>query len=539
MKKPITVHLGFEVGTGSPVSVPLAHTFVTGQTQASGKTTTLQAIVARSGCRALAFSTKRGEKLDGRLIRPYLPREGESEIHWRFVETIMASALGQRQLKYERLQIINATKGARSLEDVRANLARLLAKSKSGTPAAGIYELLGEYLDLVLPEMRALNASHELDLQPGLNVMDLIDASPEMQALAIGAAIGHINDHEHGVLTVFPEAWQFAPRDRNTAAKFQAEKMARMGAVIGNFELTDSQDIVGVSPVLRQAATVWIVGVQGEANELKRTLEVVKSKIGVAPRGREVATLGVGEFFVCHGRAAVKTYIQPAWMDEKTAREIAMGRLAMADVQPPKVIREMAAVIDKPAEVMRETRKSIPKAPVNIPAAIPLTNEDDMAKEDVDRLEKSIGELAGLVRTALKPGTVVTTASRDAGGNRSSAVDEDAMYERFKSRLIRDAERDPQLIAVIANRPEIKMEIRKVAVQADTTNLSGRLAFMVGDGWFNEPKKAHPTMKEMVRRGWSHDVRHVSRALDKLAEDGVLTVETDGYKKAPGVKITK
>ncbi len=43
----MNVHLGFEVGSGAPVEIPLAHTFVSGQTQLSGKTTTLRAIVAR------------------------------------------------------------------------------------------------------------------------------------------------------------------------------------------------------------------------------------------------------------------------------------------------------------------------------------------------------------------------------------------------------------------------------------------------------------------------------------------------------------
>jgi hypothetical protein len=89
------VLVGFELGSGEPVRVPLAHTFVTGQTQLSGKTTTLRALVMRSGRRALAFVTKRGEEFEGRRIRPFLPREGDAPIHWRLVETILASALGQ------------------------------------------------------------------------------------------------------------------------------------------------------------------------------------------------------------------------------------------------------------------------------------------------------------------------------------------------------------------------------------------------------------------------------------------------------------
>jgi hypothetical protein len=62
------VHLGYEVGSGLPVEIPLAHTFVTGQTQLSGKTTALRAIVERSRRRALAFVTKRGEAFEGRPI---------------------------------------------------------------------------------------------------------------------------------------------------------------------------------------------------------------------------------------------------------------------------------------------------------------------------------------------------------------------------------------------------------------------------------------------------------------------------------------
>lgn len=41
------IHLGYEVGTGAPVAVPLKHTAVTGQTQESGKTTTLEALHAQ------------------------------------------------------------------------------------------------------------------------------------------------------------------------------------------------------------------------------------------------------------------------------------------------------------------------------------------------------------------------------------------------------------------------------------------------------------------------------------------------------------
>jgi hypothetical protein len=191
----VTVHVGYEVGTGKPVEIPLAHIFVSGQTQQSGKTTALRAIVERSGRRALAFVTKRGENLEGREIRPFLPREGDAPIGWRTVEVILASAVEQRNLRFERLWIINAAKGARSLEDVQRNVQRLLPKAK-GDRSQDTYTLLNEYLELVLPQMRALNASHTLDLQPGLNVMDLSGLAVQTQGMVIRAAFERINHHE-------------------------------------------------------------------------------------------------------------------------------------------------------------------------------------------------------------------------------------------------------------------------------------------------------------------------------------------------------
>jgi hypothetical protein len=114
---------------------------------------------------------------------------------------------------------------------------------------------------------------------------------------------------------VFPEAWEFAPRGRAAPAKDEAIAMARKGAVLGNFLLCDSQDIAGVDTVVRQAASVWILGVQRELNELKRTIDSIPAGIA-KPKAADVATLGLGQFYACWGRHAVKTYVQPAWMDD-------------------------------------------------------------------------------------------------------------------------------------------------------------------------------------------------------------------------------
>jgi hypothetical protein len=505
------VHIGYEVGTGKVVSVPLAHIFVTGQTQVSGKTTTLQAIVARSGCRALAFVTKRGEDLDGRHIQPYLPREGEQEIHWRYVETIMASALGQKGLKYERLQIIAAAKNARSLEDVRRNVERLYEKHKKDK-VGGIYELLGAYLDLVLPEMRSLKAVGTLDLKPGLNVMRLEDATPELQALVIGAAIQRINEHDQGVLTVFPEAWQFAPRDRNTAAKFQAEKMARMGAGIGNYLLCDSQDIAGVSPVVRQASTVWIIGAQREANELRRTLDVIKSSGIKAPKTSEVGTLQLGQFFACFGSNAIKTYVQPAWMGDDDAIAIATaGGIAAAE------LKTGASIFVPPAPIIEQ-----PQLPADEPA--PIESEDDVSNIETNaRLDQLIEIMSR--QTSASPPPAATNGA-------AAFVDEDAMYQRFKARLLKE----PQVLRVLSAQPELQISVEKNTVEMDGTSLIGRAARLIHRGWLDEVQTNAAIVAELGRTGGKTIAPRVSEAMARLKGMGFVTNEANGWKAVAGMK---
>jgi len=56
MKKNNKIKLGYEVGTAEEVSIRLSHLIVTGITELSGKTTTLEALIKRSGCSRLLSS---------------------------------------------------------------------------------------------------------------------------------------------------------------------------------------------------------------------------------------------------------------------------------------------------------------------------------------------------------------------------------------------------------------------------------------------------------------------------------------------------
>jgi len=550
-----TIPLGFEVATGEKVAIPLAHTFVTGQTQLSGKTTTLRAIVERSGQRALAFVTKRGEEFAGRRILPYLPRQGAQPIHWRLVETILASALGERKLKYERLWIINAAKGALSLQHVRDNVDRLLAKTKGqNSRSLDAYVLIREYLDLVLPDMRALAAAETLDLQPGLNVMDLTGVGLQLQALVIRAALEHINAHEEGVLTVFPEAWEFAPRGRSAPAKDEAIAMIRKGAVLKNFLLCDSQDIAGVDTVVRQGASVWILGVQRELNELKRTLQMIPAGIK-RPKAEDVAQLELGQFYACWGRHAIKTYVQPTWLTADDARSVAMGGLRPETVQREKQLNDLLEA----AQIAKED--SVTKA-----EAAQLTRENDTLLRQNAELRLRVEALEGLhdkssaevhrrhADTAREPGhrpvtgrndAAATTVARESDAARQTAsaaagtngpVDE-ALYQAIRARILQD---EPILLKALTTHPELVVEVTPRVMTVEGDSMKGRVTRLMAKGWFDQARETGDVRKELARTGNDPGGGGtLGIMLNRFVSDGFFVREGAAFVLAPGVKVSE
>jgi IS5 family transposase len=547
-----TVHLGFEVGSGKAIEIPLAHTFVCGQTQQSGKTTTLRAIVARSGARALAFVTKRGEDFEGRPIRPYLPREGETTIHWRQVENILASALEQRNLKFERMQIVNASKGARSLADVQANVQRLAAKIKGDTKAKEVYTLLNEYLELVLPQMRSLNASHTLDLQPGLNVMDLTGIAGQTQAMVIRAALERINHHETGVLTVLPEAWEFAPRGRSAPAKDEAIAMARKGAApkVRNFLLVDSQDIAGVEPVVRQACSVWLLGVQRELNEVKRALAMMKQAGIATPKPKDVAQLELGQFFACWGTLALKVYVQPTWMDEAIAACVARGEWSAAEAAQTCQQLSNAGTVRR---LFEQAIKPPEEQNVNVSEANALREENEHLREENSELRRRVEALEGdrAARSAPRAANNVDASQRDDVRSAAAAapsipartrsfsveesLDNEALYQAIKVRLIEEA---PAVLRVLTERPEIEVRVERKIVAADGTSTKGRVAKLLANHFLDEPKRFGEILKECERTGTRLNNKTLSIALSELVVDGFLTNEgVQRYRAVPGMKV--
>jgi hypothetical protein len=319
-----SVHLGFEVGTGKPVEIPLKHMAICGQTQEAGKTTALEALITRAGVRAVTFITKRGEGsfTDARRIDPYFREQAD----WQFVASILEASRGEK-LKFERAWIIRASKGARTLADVHRNVRRAMETAKG--LAGDVYLTLDAYLEAVVPQIGRVRWATRVELAAGVNAMDLTGLSTEMMHLVIKSTIDWILEREHDTVIVVPEAWRFIPQGRGTPVKLSAAAFIRQGAALRNYLWLDSQDLGGIEKEILRSVPLWILGVQREANEIKRTLANIPASIA-KPKASDIATLELGQFYACWGKHAVKTYVQPAWMNAAQARQVANGSLDVA-----------------------------------------------------------------------------------------------------------------------------------------------------------------------------------------------------------------
>lgn len=483
-----TIPLGFEVGTGAAVHIPAHHLIATGTTQLSGKTTTLEALVTRSGLRAVAFLTKRGEGgfTTGRRHAPFFRERAD----WQYVQSILEATMRER-LKFERSWIIQATKGAHTLEEVRANVEARLEKARG--ISEGVYTNLKAYLDIVIPVLQRVTFATELVLQPGINVMDLAGLPEEVQGLVIASTIDAIHKTEKGTVTILPEAWKFVPEGRGSPVKLAVEKLIREGAALGNYVWFDSQDITGVDKTPLKSVEVWILGRQRELNEVQRTLAQIPVPKKDKPAPEEVARLHLGHFYVCAGDKTRLVYVQPAWMTENDAIRVATGHLSIRD-------------INRPTQIIEEP--------------------EDMTKEEVLQLQARIAELEKENHDLKARPPARTTAP---------AAPAPAAHAHQSGRVIQAG---PILIEARERVADIhhSEEVREFA----TTGARGCIMYALIHDLKNQPSQEGDISAAMRERGWNYSHQTMAPELAKLVKAGDLI--TDGNRpakyRAPGnVKI--
>jgi len=327
------IKLGYKVNEGTEVKVFPSHLIVTGITQLSGKTTTLEALIKRSGFKAIVFKTKIGEKSfsDGEIITPFFRDRSDYE----FVKSLI-EAYAKEKIFLEKGTLMQLCKGSSSLVEIKKKVDEKLADGKLRGLKEEIHIRLQHYLENLIPQIQYANFSKVLTVYDGINIMNLERFSEEAQSLIIQSVADEVLKTMKDTIIVIPEAWKFLPQKHNNPCKRMVESFIRQGATNNNFIWIDSQDMAGVDKTPLKQISTWILGYQAERNEVKHTIDQIALPVKMKPSVDEIMNLKKGHFFLSSYNEMCKVYVQPIWMEDKEAKEIAKGKKDIDTVEAPE-----------------------------------------------------------------------------------------------------------------------------------------------------------------------------------------------------------
>jgi len=540
--------LGFEVPGGEPVFLSVHHLAIFGMTQLSGKTTALEALISRSGLKAIAFKTKRGEAgfTKYNLVTPYYKPRAD----WQFVEGLVNVALGEK-VKYEpgmRYAIMKVCRGRKDLREIR-QAAVDMAKESRREFMKSVYEKLAAYLDIVVPELEKWPFSEKLELQEGVNVMDLASMRLETQHLVIASTIEYAFSFLDHIVVIIPEAWETIPQGKMTPVKWVAQQFIRKGAAIGNYLWLDSQDIGGIDKTPLRQCDNWLMGRMKEAHEVER---ILKQLLGMKVPAEEIQTLPLGTFYAAIGNEVKKTYVLPAGVPEDVGRKVARGELA------PEYVRDNFL---KRSRVLEEQDEMVYKEKYE-------QLQQDFKKRVEEERQKAFGEAMAKIEEIKKQWNIdeyqQTIAKLKDDKNvlekgKAELLEELSIYEgldHFFERLIQrhmptsiptsiptnqPTEASPvvglQSVTTVVNVPSA---VKRVTIPTDT--VKGKVFALAKPGFFDAWKTAKEVHKRLIDDANYCTYAAVNEALNQLVKDGLFGMkhtDRNRFKLAPNVTFAE
>ena len=346
------IKLGYEIKTGKQIDISPSHLIVTGLTQLSGKTTTLEALIKRSGLKAIVFKTKIGEKsfTEGTETPPFFRDRSDYE----FVRSLI-EAYSKEKLFIEKGTLMRLCKGSASLLEIKKKVDEALL-NKLRSIEFEIHTRLQHYLENLIPQIQYANLSKTLTVYDGINIMNLERFSEEAQALIIQSVADEVLKTMKGVIIVIPEAWKFLPQKYNNPCKRVVEAFIRQGATNQNFVWIDSQDMAGVDKIPLKQISTWILGYQAERNEVKHTLDQISLPKKLKPKEEDIMSLRKGHFYLSSYEGVKNVYVQPVWLSDEDAIKITKGKLNVDNIESPNNLTPFSRSIQEKQDGKVEIR---------------------------------------------------------------------------------------------------------------------------------------------------------------------------------------
>ncbi len=347
--------LGFEIGTGKVVDVPVTHTVFSALT-GGGKTEAVLRLMkeaAAQGYTILALDVKaKPRDFDGigREIKPVISQSTEPLLVLRMLEAVAGYGL------FSRFPVIlDACADTKDLEEFRANLEALRDNKKAWARRREDAKVLAYFTKRLRDQVAKGSYSSELQLRPGINVMDISRLPEGVQQLVVDSVLRRLLEGHEKVILVLEEAIRFIPQAEKVQFDTSARRFIREGRSANLWLWASGQALTEMDVHVRKNIRLWILGPQSEVNEAKRFTEQVPLKVKAA----EIQSLSTGHFIVGIRRAdeeggkveVKKIYVQPTWLPDDVAVGIATERWTLKDAMKHK---RRAKVLDIPEKEMEK-----------------------------------------------------------------------------------------------------------------------------------------------------------------------------------------
>lgn len=468
--------LGYEVGTGSVVDIPVTHTVFSALT-GGGKTEAILRCIdeaVQAGYDVLAIDAKskpRDFEGLGHEIRPYISETTEPLLVLHMLESVAKVGLFSRFST-----LLDACIDAKDLQEALDTLERIRDDKKRNPRKRDDAKILAYLMRRLVDQVREGNYAPDITLADGVNVMDVSNLPLGVQELVVDSVFRRLLEGKYSrTVVVLEEAINFIPQAEQTQFETSARKFIREGRSAQLYLWVSGQALTEMDIAVRKQMRVWVLGPQMEEREAEKFRKQVPMK-GVT--AQEIQKLPTGHFIAAIRRAeeeggrveTLRVYAQPVWLPDEVAVRISKGTASLKDAwaMKPKSKRQVTHVDDqerkKYEEQIERLKGELAKAGLAGAKALePYIEENQKLKQQMYELKTKVQELEQIRLSALRSKTAV---SSETVSKTTAQVDVEVLAEEVAAIV------EPRILAKIPRGQVIEVPAKRVIL---STFLEGQV----------------------------------------------------------------
>ena len=494
----MSLFIGYEVGTGKPVKVPVFFMLVTGQTRLSGKTTFLKAVAkqaVKQGYKVLVLDSKTNladYEGFGEDVPVCLKQSTDSLILLGLLESIF-----ERKITRDYSTLTRITEGAKTFEDVITNAKVLKGKSRAGWVRDSCTKLI-DLLQRLLEQARKTETSTKLVLPYPINRMAINEFETPAQQLIAKTVFEEALRMEK-VIVILDEAYKFLPQKWRSACARAVQDYVTQGGATECYLWMATQFLAPTNKDTMKAMAVKMLGTQDHDTECEHTMDLIPFAKGTYTTD-VIMRLKLGHFVVVTKEWVKTVYVVPEYADEKEVIEVALGKRKPEELHYNIPINEEKKKLEQEhikIVKVEKTKMKTPMITITIPAqmTLPVTPEKKQSSDDkhISKIEDRLTKLEKEIKQSM------------------STVDQ--WVKNHKN--VKNVE-----LQETTTKVKLSKTVKSMSVSDET--LRGKILTLAKEGFFKTWHPLREVVSALEEHKWTVNINSVKSELTRMSEDGIL-----------------